>query len=105
MSASTQGSVLVRLQIVHTQRADGVEDREHHHADICKDSRPHVGRAKGNERKAGSPPNGQKSQASGPVIGDVLKRLVIGDTLEQATFKERPRMPALRDVPKVPAHK
>ena len=38
MSASTQGSILVRLQIVHTQRADGVEDREHHHADICKDA-------------------------------------------------------------------
>ena len=53
MSASTQGSVFVSLQIVYTQRADGVEDREHHHADICKDGRPHVGRAKGNERKAG----------------------------------------------------
>ena len=55
--------------------------------------------------RAASPPNGQKSQASGLVIGDVFKRLVIGNTLEQATFKERPRMPALRDVPKVPAHK
>ena len=53
MSASTQGSILVRLQIVHTQRADGVEDREHHHADICKDGRPHIGRTKGHEREAG----------------------------------------------------
>ena len=35
---------------MHAQRADGVEDREHHHADICKDSRPHVGRAKGKDK-------------------------------------------------------
>ena len=51
------------------------------------------------------PPNGQKSQASGLVIGDILTRPVVEDTLEQVTAKERPRMPTLRDIPKVPAHK
>ena len=52
MSASTQGRILVRLQIVHTQRADGVEDREHHHADIREDGRPHVRSAQSDKRKA-----------------------------------------------------
>ena len=47
----------------------------------------------------------QRSKIAGkrPRHWDVLKRLVVGDTLEQATTKECPQMPALRDVPRVPA--
>ena len=45
------------------------------------------------------PPNGQKSQASGLVIGNVLERLVVGETHGQATAKECPQMPAHKERP------